>query len=81
MHAVLSILDLTVVAPTFTLKHVQVGMVYDQSNIWANMQVDAQPWSMKWSLSNKRLWKPFFGVQVRGAVVPHLLVLSLHLLA
>lgn len=43
---------------------VQVGMLYDHSNIWANTQFEAQPWNMVWNLRNPALWKPFFGTQV-----------------
>jgi coiled-coil and C2 domain-containing protein 2A len=43
---------------------VQVGMIYDHSNIWANIQQEAQPWNMAWNLLIPIHWKPFFGTQV-----------------
>ena len=39
----------------------QVHMVYNGSNLWANFQHTCQPWRMSWHLADDRLWTPFFG--------------------
>ncbi len=41
--------------------NVQVGMVYDHTNIWANVQPSAQPWEMRWNMADEKAWQPFFG--------------------
>lgn len=43
---------------------VQVGMVYDHTNMWANIQVSSHPWEIVWALNDTRFWRPFFGTQV-----------------
>ena len=40
----------------------QVGMVYDGQNMWANVQVEGHPWSMTWDFTNANQWRPFFGL-------------------
>ena len=39
----------------------QVHMVYDGSNLWANSQHTCQAWRLSWHLADERLWTPFFG--------------------
>ncbi|KAF5837475.1 hypothetical protein DUNSADRAFT_4277 [Dunaliella salina] len=48
--------------PTAELR--EVGMMYDNSNMWANVQQEAQPWSMSWNLRSPLHWRPFFGTQL-----------------
>lgn len=43
----------------------QVGMVYDHANMWANIQVSAHPWEIHWQLNDHRFWRPFFGYQLQ----------------
>lgn len=44
-----------------SLAWLQVGMVYDGINMWANVQASGQPWDMRWNLGARREWRPFFG--------------------
>uniref|UniRef100_A0A7S3R2T6 C2 domain-containing protein n=1 Tax=Dunaliella tertiolecta TaxID=3047 RepID=A0A7S3R2T6_DUNTE len=48
--------------PTAELR--EVGMIYDNSNMWANVQQEAQPWNMTWNLLSPLHWRPFFGTQL-----------------
>lgn len=46
-----------------SLSHaLQVGTVYDHTNMWANIQSSSQPWEMKWNLNDQSAWLPFFGL-------------------
>eukprot|EP00803_Ostreobium_quekettii_P007255 evm.model.scf_2352.1 EVM.evm.TU.scf_2352.1 scf_2352:18035-21805(-) len=50
----------------FSLKDVkcelrEVGVVFDDTNIWANIQRTAEPWTMSWDLCDPKMWRPFFG--------------------
>lgn len=45
--------------PTGDLR--EVGMIYDHTNMWANVQTTAHPWHMHWQLGDLRHWRPFFG--------------------
>lgn len=38
----------------------QVRVIYSNSNIWANLQVSTQPWTICWDLQNKNNWLAFF---------------------
>ena len=37
-------------------------MLYDHTNMWANIQSSAQPWEMRWDLEDQKAWLPFFGL-------------------
>jgi hypothetical protein len=39
----------------------QVGTVYNNDNIWANVQDSGHPWDINWHLGDTTAWKPFFG--------------------
>lgn len=39
----------------------QVGMVFDNENIWANIQKESQPSKMSFRLEDAWCWRPFFG--------------------
>ena len=45
--------------PACTLR--TVGVVYDQSNVWANIQPSGHPWDISWDLRQAAGWRPFFG--------------------
>ncbi|KAJ4460020.1 putative protein CC2D2B [Paratrimastix pyriformis] len=38
----------------------RVGMLFDATNIWANVQPDESPARLAYDLENPRLWRPFF---------------------
>lgn len=38
-----------------------IGCVFDDNNVWANMQLADRPDEMAWNLSDPKCWKPFFG--------------------
>ncbi|KAG2484062.1 hypothetical protein HYH03_017082 [Edaphochlamys debaryana] len=48
--------------PTGELR--EVGQVYENTNIWANVQATGRPWEMKWNLEAAKEWQPFFGAQL-----------------
>jgi hypothetical protein len=37
-----------------------VGIVFDEQNIWANIQSDAEPYRIDWNLHDTGKWFPFF---------------------
>ncbi len=37
-------------------------MIYDHTNVWANIQTSAHPWEMEWNLGHDKQWQPFFGL-------------------
>ncbi|KAK3278279.1 hypothetical protein CYMTET_13774 [Cymbomonas tetramitiformis] len=39
------------------------GMLFNEKNVWANIQLKDQPWEMSWDLENTKAWRPFFGPQ------------------
>jgi hypothetical protein len=41
-------------------------MIYDHTNMWANIQTSAQPWAMEWNIDNDEKFQPFFGL-----FIPH----------
>lgn len=41
--------------------------MFDQNNIWANVQMSGTPWDINWQLQDARYWRPFFGLMVRTA--------------
>jgi len=41
----------------------EVGTIFDNANIWANIQNTGNPSQLKWDLTSASLWKPFFGPQ------------------
>jgi hypothetical protein len=49
----------TVVGPCWD--PAQVHMVFDGSNMWANVQREAAPWKLAWDLRDAASWRPFFG--------------------
>lgn len=56
--SVVSVLD-----PTGEMR--DVGMLYDGTNMWANVQSTGQPWEMRWELGRRGDWRPFFGDVLR----------------
>lgn len=36
-------------------------MIYDHTNMWANLQLTSQPWEMDWRLTQGDNWRPLFG--------------------
>jgi hypothetical protein len=38
-----------------------VGTVYNNDNIWVNIQDSGHPWEVSWHLGDAAAWKPFFG--------------------
>lgn len=40
-------------------------MIYDHTNMWANVQHTAQPWDMAWKLTEYNQWRAFFGLYLR----------------
>ena len=41
---------------------ISVGMVFNERNVWANVQVGAErPFELDFNLSDAKCWKPFFG--------------------
>ena len=38
-----------------------VGCVFDDNNVWANVQVADRPSEMAWILTDPKCWRPFFG--------------------
>ncbi|KAK9808578.1 hypothetical protein WJX72_000007 [[Myrmecia] bisecta] len=38
----------------------EVHMVFDGSNMWANIQMHAEPWQISWDLEDRNAWRPFF---------------------
>lgn len=38
-----------------------IGCVFDDTNVWANVQPSARPFEMTWLLSDAKCWRPFFG--------------------
>ncbi|EAY04699.1 hypothetical protein TVAG_474970 [Trichomonas vaginalis G3] len=37
-----------------------IGVVFNESNIWCNVQKAVTPWQVDWNLENKKNWIPFF---------------------
>ncbi|GBG82044.1 hypothetical protein CBR_g34323, partial [Chara braunii] len=48
----------------------QVGVLFNDRNIWANIQARGEPWEISFDLSDQRCWKPFF--QDKGSRRPEL---------
>lgn len=40
-----------------------VGMIFNDENVWANIQKDASPHSIKWNIHNTKEWYPFFSLE------------------
>uniref|UniRef100_A0A061S480 Coiled-coil and c2 domain-containing protein 2a-like n=1 Tax=Tetraselmis sp. GSL018 TaxID=582737 RepID=A0A061S480_9CHLO len=40
---------------------IEVGVLFDDANIWANIQIDGHPKNVNWDLTQPGSWKPFFG--------------------
>lgn len=38
----------------------EVGMVFNDKNMWANIQEKSESWNVDFNLNDIRLWKPFF---------------------
>lgn len=38
-----------------------VGCVFDDTNVWANVQLSHRPSELSWSLHDTHSWRPFFG--------------------
>lgn len=39
-----------------------VGMIFNDENVWANIQNEAAPFSIDWNMHNPKKWYPFFNV-------------------
>lgn len=37
-----------------------VGMIFNEDNVWANIQEDTAPYTIDWNIHNTRSWYPFF---------------------
>lgn len=42
-----------------------IGMIFNDDNIWANIQDDAKPYSIDWNIHNPKKWRPFFTIDFR----------------
>ena len=43
-----------------------VGCVFNDANVWANIQTTSSPESVDWRLDDPTKWRPFFGPKVLG---------------
>jgi len=48
----------------------EIGCVFDDNNVWANVQAADRPADMEWQLSDEKNWKPFFAEEVVGGRLP-----------
>lgn len=37
-----------------------VGMLFNEQNLWANVQTKFEPWQISWNISDDKCWRPFF---------------------
>ena len=37
-----------------------IGVVFNEENIWANIQIEGEPYKLDWNFSDKSKWFPFF---------------------
>ena len=50
------------VSPLSSCPLTSIGCVFDERNVWANVQLTDKPLEMDWNLQdNPKCWKPFFG--------------------
>lgn len=42
-----------------------VGMIFNDDNIWANIQNVAAPYSIDWNIHDQRKWRPFFNIDFK----------------
>ncbi|KAH0791657.1 coiled-coil and C2 domain-containing protein 2A isoform X2 [Histomonas meleagridis] len=37
-----------------------IGIIFNEENVWANIQSDVEPYKVDWNIHNNKLWYPFF---------------------